>query len=125
MRTALALVTVATLGSIAATACTPDEVTLWASWANDHPTGCHEAVDRLWPASSRGWAHRIVERESRGNPGAQNRRSSAAGCFQMLRMHAGRFTAVGGSWADRYVAWCNTKAALNLYESSGRAPWGG
>jgi hypothetical protein len=85
---------------------------------------CHAAVDAYWPASSQAWAHRIVQRESRGIPTAANRRSSARGCWQMLvRLHGRRFTAVGCSpamWSD---ARCNTLAALNLYQQAGRSPW--
>lgn len=87
------------------------------------PVGCHEAVDNVWPEGSRAWAHRIVERESRGRPTAQNRRSSAAGCFQLLRLHSGRFSRVGYTWGDRYDATANALAALDLYTEQGRRPW--
>jgi hypothetical protein len=85
--------------------------------------GCHDAVNFLWPASSRAWAHKIVHRESRGNPRAQNRRSSAAGCFQMLRLHAATYERLGFSWADRYNPIVNTWVALHLFRSAGRRPW--
>ena len=86
--------------------------------------GCHDAVNFLWPASSRAWAHKIVHRESRGNPRAQNRRSSAAGCFQMLKIHAGRYRKLGFSWADRYNPAVNLLVALDLFNEQGTRPWG-
>jgi hypothetical protein len=98
--------------------------TIAAGCAAPPPTAtCHEAVDAIWPASSRAWAHRIVQRESRGRAWAQNKRSSAAGCFQLLRMHAWRFDETGSSWAHRYEAPANTRAALHLYQQAGRRPW--
>jgi hypothetical protein len=84
---------------------------------------CHDAIDALWPAGSRNWAHNIVNRESGGDPSAQNPSSSAAGCFQLLRTHAWRFNATGSSWAQRYDAVANTKAALHLYNEAGTRPW--
>ena len=103
-------------------ACTPAQVAAWTAWHQSTQT-CHGAVDALWPANSKAWAHRIVERESRGNARAQNRRSSAAGCFQLLRVHASRFSATGSSWSDRYDARANTLAALDLYREQGTRPW--
>ena len=84
---------------------------------------CYDAIDVFWPASSRSWAKSIVDRESTNNPAAQNPHSSAAGCFQLLKMHAWRFDAVGGSWANRYDAGWNTLAALHLYREAGTQPW--
>lgn len=85
--------------------------------------GCHDAVEFLWPRESRAWAHRIVWRESRGNPRAQSRRSSAAGCFQLLRLHAPRFRRAGFDWADRYDPIVNTWVALGLFREQGTRPW--
>ena len=102
--------------------CTPAQVAAWTEWHQSTQT-CHGAVDALWPANSRSWAHRIVNRESGGRPTAQNRRSSAAGCFQLVKVHAGRFAKVGYSWSDRYDAAANTLAALDLYRSAGSRPW--
>lgn len=104
------------------TACTPTEIAWWQGHI-DRTRTCHGAVDELWPSSSRAWAHRIVDRESGGDAGAQNTRSSAAGCFQLLRIHAWRFDATGSSWAFRYDARANTLAALHLYREQGAAPW--
>lgn len=81
---------------------------------------CFQAIDRHWPASSRAWARSIVWRESRNNPRAQNPSSSAAGCFQLLSMHAHR---IPGGWAARYDADANTLGALNLYREAGTSPW--
>lgn len=89
----------------------------------NRPKTCREAVDALWPAESRAWFHQIVKRESGGNARAQNKSSSAAGCAQLLRIHAWRFDAVGCSWAQRYDAECNVKAALHLYRAAGKSPW--
>lgn len=106
-------------------ACTPNEILLFKTAMANRPTTCDSAVDAIWPASSRAWAHRIVYRESRGIATAQNRSSTAAGCFQLLQIHAWRFNAVGCSWAQRYDPVCNTKAALHLYREAGTRPWGG
>lgn len=99
-----------------------------ASLAHHQPAsartgGCHDAVNFLWPQGSRAWAHKIVHRESRGNPRAQNRRSTAAGCFQMLKIHQGRFARLGFSWADRYNPIINTYVAMDLYREQGARPW--
>jgi hypothetical protein len=131
-RRALVLVLVLLVAGL--TACTP-EVEAW--WNALTPEGrsavlaeiqsqasdCHGQVDRQWPASSRAWAHRIVNRESRGIATAQNSRSSAAGCFQLLRVHAWRFDRCGFTWADRYRARANVCAALDLYREQGARPW--
>jgi hypothetical protein len=86
---------------------------------------CHDAVNFLWPEQSRAWAHRIVHRESRGNPRAQNRRSSAAGCFQTLRIHAGLYERLGYSWADRYNPAVNVAVAVALFNGGkGARHWG-
>jgi hypothetical protein len=84
---------------------------------------CHDAVNFLWPERSRAWAHRIVTRESHGNPNAQNRRSSAAGCFQTIKIHAARYRKLGFSWADRYNPAINLLVALDLYQEQGARPW--
>ena len=104
------------------TACTPEEVALVRSYTASS-SDCYSQVDQIWPASTRAWAHRIVWRESRNNPAAQNSHSSAAGCFQLLSMHAGRFVRHGYSWSDRYNARANVTAALDLYSECGSRPW--
>lgn len=89
------------------------------------PQTCTEAVNALWPESSKAWAHRIVKRESGGNASAKNRSSSASGCFQILSMHSAKFTQVGCTWSTgRFNAVCNTKVALVLFQQSGKDPWG-
>lgn len=122
-----AAVIVAALALPVATAasCTPEQEAAVRAWLDESAatSTCHGAIDRLWPAGSRAWAHRIVERESHGIATAQNRTSTAAGCFQLLRLHAHRFTATGSSWAMRYDARANTLAALNLYRECGTGPW--
>lgn len=93
-------------------------------------------MKKHWPASTHSWAMRIMDRESKAvtygtvylngkwfGAKAQNTRSTAAGCFQLLRMHAHRYNAVGCSWAERYNAHCNVKAAYHLYREAGRSPW--
>lgn len=106
-------------------ACTPTEMALFRQVYAARTSTCHGSVDILWPSSSRAWAHSIVNRESRGIATAQNRYSTAAGCFQLLQIHAWRFDAVGCSWSQRYNAYCNVKAALHLYREAGTRPWGG
>ena len=68
-------------------------------------------------------ARYVVWRESRNDPTAQNSRSTAAGCFQLIRQHAWRFESVGCSWAQRYEPVCNTRAADHLYRVAGWSPW--
>lgn len=95
----------------------------WRSMGENGSTDCYAAIDRHWPASSRSWARSIVWRESRNQPTAQNRSSSAAGCFQLMRLHAARFQKLGYGWADRYNADANTLVALDLYREAGTSPW--
>lgn len=106
---------------MALTACTADELAAWTRWFNSVDT-CHEAVDVYWPAGSRSWAHRIVDRESGGDAGAQNPRSSAAGCFGIVR---GTWLANAGGipWSDRYNPKANVQVALAIYRRSGTGPW--
>lgn len=84
-------------------------------------TDCYGALHHF--PGDRATARQIIHRESRNNPRAQNPRSTAAGCFQLLRMHAWRFDAVGCSWAQRYQPVCNVKAAAHLYRAAGWSPW--
>ncbi len=128
----ITLSTLAGLGLIGATACTPEEIALYKSLTPAQQTAvldvlwptkdCNEAIDRHWPGD-KAWAKRIVWRESRNTPTAYNR-SGASGCFQMmLPLHNRRFTAVGCSpsqWTDPA---CNTKAAWHLYQETGPSPW--
>jgi hypothetical protein len=66
---------------------------------------------------------RIAWRESRWNPQAKNRHSSAVGCLQLLRIHAGRAHRLGYSWADMREAWPNARVARDLYDHAGFSPW--
>lgn len=92
-----------------------------AQMASSSPD-CYTAIDRHWPGD-KARMRQIVWRESRNQPAAQNSSSSAAGCAQMLALHAHRFAAVGCSWAMRYDADCNIKAAAHLYRAAGWSPW--
>ena len=131
------IITTVTLALLAVTgaACTPEQVALFhalspedqgkviEALATPRPvTDCYSAIDRYWPGD-KARMRQIVWRESRNNPSAQNSRSSAAGCAQLLALHAHRFDAVGCSWARRYEAACNIKAAADLYRQAGWSPW--
>lgn len=105
------------------TGCTPEEIAAVKAAVEARPVDCYGAVARIWPAELQPWARRIVWRESRDTPTAQNTSSTSAGCFQLTRIHADLFAAVGCSWARRYNALCNTKAAWLLYQRNGAAPW--
>lgn len=92
--------------------------------AQQRPTDCYSAMEQVWPSHLWSWGRTVIHRESRNIPTAQNPSSSAAGCWQMLQMHAHRFDAVGCSWAQRYDALCNSKAAWHLYQAAGGpSPW--
>lgn len=122
------------------TGCTPAEIAWWSDPANE-PTrtvvlaayqtrpaatpvrDCFEAIDRHWPGN-KDWARKVVRRESGGNPLAKNRRSTASGCFQLLRVHSSRFTRLGFSWLrDRFDARANVLVAWDLYREQGARPW--
>ena len=100
----------------------PETATLVAAHY-DHPADCNAAIERVWPQSLKSWARKVAWRESTNNPRAQNRHSTAAGCFGILRMHADLFRLLGYSWADRYDALANTRVAWALYQGSGSNPW--
>ena len=85
------------------------------------PVDCFEALIHF--SGNQDTARRIVWRESRNQPTAQNDKSTAAGCFQLLAMHAWRFEEVGCSWTQRYEPACNTRAADHLYQDAGWNPW--
>jgi len=91
--------------------------------SEQRPTDCYSAIDQVFPASAQSWAKSIVTRESRNTPTAQNARSTAAGCFQLLAMHNFRYYEVGCTPYDKYDALCNTKAAYHLYQQAGTSPW--
>lgn len=115
--------------------CTPEEVAFFNSLpdhkkqavidyinSENESRDCNEAIDRHF-SGNKEKMKRVVWKESTNNPRAQNARSSAAGCSQMLKIHAHRFNAVGCSWAQRYNADCNIKAADHLYREQGWRPW--
>ncbi len=91
--------------------------------AAQRPNDCISAMKQVFPSSSWGWGQNVIMRESGNNPGAQNRSSTAAGCWQMLRMHDHRYHAVGCTPSQKYDALCNTKAAYHLYQAAGTSPW--
>jgi hypothetical protein len=92
--------------------------------ANRTPTDCYSAMEQVWPSHLWSWGRTVIHRESRNNPSAQNPSSSAAGCWQMLKMHDHRYYSVGCTPADKYDALCNTKAAWHLYQAAGGpSPW--
>ena len=111
----------AVIALVVLSACTPAQIAAWTEWHRSTQT-CHGAVDAYWPASSRSWAHRIVERVSRGNAGAQNRHSYAAGCFGIFRWTWNAQHSVI-PWSQRYDPVSNTQVALVLYQRAGTRPW--
>ena len=104
-------------------ACTPEERALLGAmweWQTSPSADCYEAIDKHWPKESQAWADRIMWRESRNNPQAANRTSSARGCMQLLQSyHAHRYEP--GCWWGNPD--CNIKAAVDLYEEQGTSPW--
>ncbi len=85
------------------------------------PSGCVEAAHAVFPANLHSWTNKIISRESGGNPSAQNRSSSAAGCFQIIK---GTWNANAAcDWSMRYDAMCNARTAWIIYQRSGGSPW--
>ena len=133
----LALPIIAIVSLTAITSCTPREVEVFKSLSpaeqgevishlksKNASTDCYQAIEKHWPTSTHSWAKSIVDRESRNNPAAQNSRSSAAGCMQLLKLHSGRFQKLGFSWErDRYNADANIIVAADLYREVGSSPW--
>lgn len=133
---AIAILLVASLLQIA---CTPEQIEYYLTEASPEvreavdrhlqerartPLDCNQALDKHWPADSRAWARKVVWRESRNDPSAQNRRSTAAGCMQLLRVHSPRFARLGYSWErDRYDPEANILVGLSLYREAGARPW--
>ena len=116
---ALALVACAAL-VVASCSAAPDAVRA----APERPDDCNAAIAAVWPPPLQARAEHISFRESRNTPWAQNRRSSAAGCFQLLALHASRFTKLGLDWGrDRYDALANTQVAFDLFLEQGWRPW--
>lgn len=123
MKRRIAIVVAAVLLAVPLLAsCTPEQVAAYVRYVNSPSADCYQAINKHW-GGDKAWARKIMLRESGNNPRAQNARSSAAGCFQMLALHAHRFNAVGCSWAQRYDPDCNVKAAYHLYREAGQSPW--
>jgi len=84
---------------------------------------CHAAIDRHWKRDV-AWAHAVSHRESRGLPGARNRSSGAAGCFQLMPQYYRRWMRSAGC-SNVWDADCNVRTAWWLYSGAkqGRRPW--
>jgi len=109
---------------VATTACAPSAAWMFSSGGAGRSHDCNSAVSNVWPGNLQGRAKRIVWRESRNRATAQNRRSTAAGCFQLLRLHSKRFTKLGFNWrTDRYNPLANSLVAYDLYRDAGWSPW--
>lgn len=76
-------------------------------------------VSVYFPADQVNNALSVMQCESRGNPRAQNSRSSAGGLFQFLDGSWARW----GNGADKYDAEANIAAAGRYWARSGWAPW--
>jgi soluble lytic murein transglycosylase-like protein len=66
-------------------------------------------------------ALRVMRCESNGNPSAQNRRSSAAGLFQILQKTWQAFSPY--PWADRYHPRANVETAKRIRDGQGWPAW--
>lgn len=121
IRRKIAIAVLGILGVGSMLACTPKEVAIWNSLSPQQQHGlfasstdCVGEMKHHWPAHLHGWAEKIMWRESRFDASAQNPRSSAAGCFQLMHsLHANKYPA---DCRDRYNAHCNVRAAWKLYQ---------
>lgn len=129
------LITIATMGIVLLSACTPHQIEVFKTLNPEQQQAvlnhysrqaasrdCYEAIDKHWHGD-KSWARKIVHRESRNNPRAANTRSSARGCFQLLSMHDWRYHRVGCAPSQKLQPDCNTKAAWHLRVEAGRSPW--
>lgn len=66
-------------------------------------------------------ALRVMKCESRGDPNAQNRRSSAAGLFQILKGTWQAFSPY--PWGDRYHPRANVHTAKRIRDGQGWQAW--
>lgn len=87
---------------------------------------CHAAVDKYFQRD-RQWAHMVVNRESGGGARghlARNKRSGAAGCFQLMPQYYRRWMRSAGC-SNVWDADCNVRTAWWLYSTAkqGRRPW--
>ena len=118
-------------------ALSPSEAAQAAQWASDTwkwldaveanrravaaaaPSGdCYAAARKHFPQSEWNKAYQIINRESGGNPAAKNTRSTASGCFQILR---GSWRHPGGVSFDagRFNADHNAAAARAMWNGNG------
>jgi hypothetical protein len=85
---------------------------------------CYTEMREVFPSHAWDRMSRIIDRESGGNPAAQNPSSSAAGCAQTLKLHAPRYSKLGYTWErDRYSAHANIRVAHDLWLEAGWSPW--
>ena len=77
-------------------------------------------VAAYWPAGLVDTALCIIDKESRGNPNADNPRSTARGLFQILRSWPLNF---GYAYADLYDPTINTDLAYRIYLIQGWGAW--
>lgn len=116
----------AALRWIAATMATPQwqRFAATVSFPPDPSRPC--AYERLIRHMFPDWpdAVAVAWRESRCQPTAANRTSSARGLMQLLMsLHAHRLVTVGCRPSDWSDAWCNLAAARDLFEAAGTNPW--
>jgi hypothetical protein len=85
-------------------------------------TDCYSALNYF--PGDQATARRVIWRESRNTPTAQNSSSSAKGCWQIMQsIHASKYYAVGCTPSDWSDPVCNTKVAALLYQQVGWSPW--
>lgn len=92
--------------------------------ANADSGDCYVEMRKVFPAHAWSRMARIIQRESGGDPRAQNPTSSAAGCTQTLALHSPRYSKLGYTWErDRYSARANIRVAHDLWLEAGWSPW--
>lgn len=110
---------------LAATALLATAATATACVPPPAPQTCPDAARLAFKGT--GVAERMVKiswRESRWDPTARNRRSSAVGCFQILATtHARRIRRLGFTAAQMTQAGPNAAVARSLYDDAGLSPW--
>ena len=79
-----------------------------------------DTVAAYWPADLVDTALCIIDKESRGNPTADNPRSTARGLFQILRSWPIHF---GYQYADLYNPAVNADLAYRIYLIQGWRAW--
>lgn len=110
---------------LAATALLATAATATACVPPPAPQTCPDAVRLAFGGT--GVAERMVRiswRESRWDPTARNRRTSAVGCLQILtRTHARRIARLGFTTRQMSEAGPNAAVARSLYDDAGLSPW--